>query len=51
VNDVRQSTYTRDEILKIVAESQINRFSSEPTDATYQLAYLLAHFGIEVAKP
>lgn len=44
-------TYTRDEILKIVAESQVDPFRKEPTDATYQLNYLLAHFGIEVAKP
>lgn len=46
-----KDTYTRDEIIKVVAESQIDPFRGERTDATYQLNYLLAHFGIEVTKP
>ena len=46
-----KDTYTRDEIIQVVAESQIDPFRGETTDAVYQLHDLLAHFGIEVTKP
>ncbi len=42
--------FTRDEIMEVVARSQIDPFRGEQTDAVYQLHYLLGYFGIEVAK-